>query len=211
MQDQLEKLACTPLPVDPKGFNYAAQLPYGLKVDHVRQAMESFVDFLGFLNQQLHSKGLPRVESLLMPANFSSVVGEFMKAHIPVFCPSLVVNRYHNGHPDLIPVGRFPGDAVHHTDEGIEIKASRYEQGWQGHNPENVWLMVFVFSSNRPNDALRGAPPQPFRFQAVYCARLERADWSFSGRSPTSRRTITASVTQSGLRKMLANWVYRAP
>lgn len=211
MRDELEKLACTPKPVEPKGFNPAAKLPYGLKVHHVRQAMESFVDFLGFLNQQLYGKGLPRIESLLMPANFSSMVGEFMKANIPVFCPSLVANRYHNGHPDLIPAGRFPNDAVQHTDEGIEIKASRYSQGWQGHNPEDVWLMVFVFASNRPNDTLRGIPPQPFRFLAVYCARLEKADWNFSGRSPTSRRTITASVTRSGLRKMLANCVYLAP
>ncbi|MGQ9569156.1 MAG: hypothetical protein ACUVWW_14055, partial [Anaerolineae bacterium] len=75
MKDELEKLACTPEPVEPKGFNPVAKLPYGLQVDHVRQAMESFVDFLGFLNRQLHGKGLPRIESLLMPANFSSMVG----------------------------------------------------------------------------------------------------------------------------------------
>lgn len=211
MRDELEKLACTAEPVTPAGFNRAGKLPYGLEVRHVRLAMESFVDFLSFLNRQLHDKGLPRLESLLMPANFSSMVGEFMKSNIPAFCRSLVVNRYHNGHPDLIPAGRFPGDAVQHTDQGIEIKASRYERGWQGHNPEDVWLLVFVFSSNRPSDPLQGVPPVPFRFRAVYCARLERSDWSFSGRSARSRRTITASVTRSGLRKMLANWVYQAP
>jgi hypothetical protein len=33
-------------------------------------------------------------------------------------------------------------------------------------------------------------------------------DWAFSGRSATSRRTITASVTQGGVQKMKANWVY---
>ena len=159
MRDELEKLACTPEPIAPAGFNRAAKLPYGLEVRHVRQAMESFVDFLSFLNRQLQDKGLPRLESLLMPANFSSMVGEFMKSNIPAFCRSLVVNRYHNGHPDLIPAGRFPGDAVQHTDEGIEIKASRYERGWQGHNPEDVWLLVFVFSSNRPSDPLQGVPP----------------------------------------------------
>jgi len=79
MQDELEKLACTPNPVGPTGFNPAAKLPYGLEVHHVRQAMESFVDFLGFLNRQLYNKGLPRIESMLMPANFSSIVGEFMR------------------------------------------------------------------------------------------------------------------------------------
>jgi hypothetical protein len=40
---------------------------------------------------------------------------------------------------------------------------------------------------------------------------VTKADWKFSGRSETSRRTITASVTESGHRKMIENWVYRAP
>jgi hypothetical protein len=42
-------------------------------------------------------------------------------------------------------------------------------------------------------------------------ARLDKEDWSFSGRSESSRRTITASVTKSGYEKMMANWIYRAP
>jgi hypothetical protein len=51
--------------------------------------------------------------------------------------------------------------------------------------------------------------PKPFRFRAVYVAKLEKEDWSFSGRSATSRRTITASVNESGMQKMKANWIYR--
>jgi hypothetical protein len=39
---------------------------------------------------------------------------------------------------------------------------------------------------------------------------LKKEDWKFSGRSATSRRTITASVTPSGFAKMEANWIYRA-
>ncbi len=38
-----------------------------------------------------------------------------------------------------------------------------------------------------------------------------REDWIFSGRSDTSRRTITASVTSSGFAKVEANWIYRVP
>jgi hypothetical protein len=209
MRNDLEELACLPQPVDQTAFNHTAKLPYGLRVDHVRLAMESFVNFLYFINTSLHSNSLPRMESLLMPANFSSIVGEFMKSNIPKFCPSIVANRYHNGHPDLIPAGYFDNDAVQHGRDGVEIKASRYDGGWQGHNPEDTWLMVFVFSSNRPGDPDQGVPPKPFCFLSVYCALLEKADWSFSGRSADSRRTITASVTRSGRQKMLANWIYR--
>ncbi len=130
-----ELAACTPHPVQPNGFNPEAEIPYGCTIQHIQLAMSDFIDFLGFINQQLHTKEIERLEVMLMSANFSSIVGEFMSSNIPKYCSSVVKNRYHNGHPDIIPVGRFPRDAVQHADEGIEIKGSRYLRGWQGHNP----------------------------------------------------------------------------
>jgi len=204
-----ERAACTPEAVAPSGFNPNTVLPYGLTTEHIRLAMLDFTGFLGFVNQQLNTKEMDRLESMVMPANFSSIVGEFMGSRIPKHCPTIVKNGYHNGHPDLIPAGMFPNDAVQHATEGIEIKSSRYLRGWQGHNPEDAWLMVFVFDSNRPTDYLTA--PKPFRFVMVVGAQLTKEDWVFSGRSETSRRTITASVTRSGYEKMVGNWIYKAP
>lgn len=204
-----EAEACTPHPLDPAGFNPHVALPYGLTTVHVQAAMQEFLDFLGFVNNQLHTRDIARFESMLMPASFSSLVGEFMGGSIPKYCPSLAKNLYHNGHPDLLPTGQFAGNAAQHAAEGIEIKASRYLRGWQGHNAEDVWLIIVIFSSNRPVDVLKGIAPQPFRFLEVLGAQLTRDDWTYSGRSATSRRTITASVIASGYEKMAANWVYR--
>ena len=206
---QLERTACTPESVALSGFNPNTNLPYGLKTEHIRLAMVDFTGFLGFVDQQLNTNGMERLESIVMPANFSSIVGEFMSSRIPKHCPTIAKNARHNGHPDLIPAGVFPNNAVQHATEGIEIKASRYLRGWQGHNPEDSWLMVFVFDSNRPTDYLTS--PKPFRFVMVVGAQLIKEDWLFSGRSATSRRTITASVTRTGYDKMMANWIYKAP
>lgn len=211
MDDQMEMAACTPYSVDLNGFNRQAEIPYGCTIQHIQLAMTDFVSFLGFIDLQLHSRGLERLESMLMPANFSSMVGEFMVSGIPKYCKSLVKNRYHNGHPDLLPSGYFSNDTAQHADRGIEIKGSRYLRGWQGHNPENAWLLVFVFDSNRPDDMAKNINPKPFRFIGVFGAQLTKDDWLFSGRSEDSRRTITASVTKSGYEKMLANWIYQDP
>jgi hypothetical protein len=100
----LERPACTPVAVGKEKFNLDAVLPYGLTVQHVYNAMNEFVSFLGFINQQLNSKNLQRFESMLMPANFSSMVGEFMTTTLPKHCGTLVKNLYHNGHPDLLPI-----------------------------------------------------------------------------------------------------------
>jgi len=205
-----EANACTPEPLNPDGFNPNAVIPYGVTTDHFRSAMQDYLDFLGFINNQLRTKDIQRFESFLMPANFSSMVGEFMTATIPKYCPTIVKNKYHNGHPDMIPKGVFDGDSVLHATDGIEVKASRYEKGWQGHNPEDVFLTVFVFDASRPTDAAKKIAPIPFRFIKVVAAQLTKDDWLFAGRSDTSRRTITASVTASGFEKMEANWIYRA-
>jgi hypothetical protein len=207
--DEREKTACDPMPVKRDKFNDAAVIPYECSIDSIYQAMNEFLGFLGFINAQLNTKGIQRFESMLMPANFSSMVGEFLIATIPKYCPTLAKNQYHNGHPDLLPKGQYPADSVQHGTEGIEIKASRYRRGWQGHNAEECWLMVIVFESNRPADTVKNVSPIPFRFQSIFLGRLTLADWSFSGRSNQSRRTITASVTKSGFEKMNANWIYR--
>ncbi len=207
----LEIAAATPNPIIIERFNPAAYLPYGCEINHVQNAMREFCEFLALINQNLVARDIQRLESLLMPANFSSMVGEFTAAGIAKYCPTLVKNQYHNGHPDLIPADQFPDDAVRYTSEGIEIKASRYFRGWQGHNPENVWLMIFIFESNRPSDATKHIAPKPFQFRRVIAAPLLKEDWLFAGRSETSRRTITASITPSGYDKLMANWIYNAP
>ncbi len=204
----IAEAAYLPRPVESRFVNRSCFLPYGLAVDHVISAMADFVEFLGFINVEITSRGIPPLETFLMPANFSSIVGEFMNASIPKYCSTLVKNRYHNGHPDLLPVGLFPDNAAQHTSNGIEVKASRHMGGWQGHNAEAVWLMIFCFDSTTSLDSQKGTAPKPFGFRAVYAAQLDEQDWSFSGRSETSRQTITASVNQRGVEKMRANWIY---
>ena len=201
----LEAAACNPVPVQRSGFNPNVVLPHGLGIDHMFQSMSDFVTFLSSVNNPLRTGGLERLESFLMPANFSSMVGEFLITRVAVHSPGLVKNTYHNGHPDLVPVGVYEGNSVLHGDRGIEVKGSRYDSGWQGHNAEDTWLMVFVFDVNSPNDL---DPVRPFRFRRVLGAQLDQADWSFAGRREDGRRTPTAAVRASGKTKMEANWIY---
>jgi hypothetical protein len=194
------------LPIEESCFNERAVLPYGLQLEHIKCAMNEFCNFLSFIDRGLYENKMPIFEKILMQANFSSIVGEFINIAIPKYCNTLTKNKYHNGHPDLIEKGKFPNDSVQHSQDGIEVKASRYEKRWQGHNPENIWLMVFVFDCSNPNDDTNN---KPFYFKAVYGAKLEEADWQFAGRKEGSRRTITATVKKSGFEKMNNNWIYK--
>lgn len=197
-----------PEPIEKNGFNPRAKIPFGLTTNCVYAAMQDFVEFLKVVDVELQSRRMPSLENTMMQANFSSLVGEIVSAAMPKHCKTVVRNRYHNGHPDILPANKYPEDAAQHAgSDGIEIKASRYLQGWQGHNAEDVWLMVFVFQSGRAGAKATATPA--FKFLLVAGALLTKADWLFSGRSAKSRRTITASVTKAGAAKMMANWIYK--
>lgn len=213
MTGDLELAACTPVPADHAGLNLGAFIPYGCTPEHIFKAMHDFEEFLGFINIQLRSRDTERLESFLLPANFSSIVGEYMGATIPKYSTTLTRNMFHNGHPDLIPAGMYPRNAVQYCHDGIEIKGSRYLKGsgWQGHNAEAIYLMIFVIECNGPKDAGRGIPPKPFRFLSVLGAQLELTDWTIAGRREGGRRTPTASINEHGFAKLIAGWIYKAP
>lgn len=113
---KLEAAACRPAQVHMEHFNPSAEIPFGVTPEHLCSAMNEFIGFIGFLGQQLHTKQLMRLESMLMPANFSSMVGEFISASLPKYCKTIAKNNYHNGHPDLVPAGMFPRNTVQHAD-----------------------------------------------------------------------------------------------
>lgn len=193
----------------PKGFDLTMDLPHGLRVTEVRAALEDVYDFLYNVNSFLTEKGWDRLEETLMAATFSGVISEMVVQSMSKQSKSLINNQWHNGRPDLVPRGHYQGDAVLQGSEGIEVKASRYASGWQGHNIESGWILIFQYEIDLETEPVQDR--QPTRFVKVLIAQLDETDWSFSGRSETSRRTITASILRSGREKLLAKPLYLDP
>jgi len=190
-------------------FRPDAVLPYGLVVAEVKAAINTTYDFLCDVNTFLVERGYGRLEDLLLGNSFAGVLSEVLVKNLADHSATLVRNIRIGGHPDLIPVGLYPDDTVLRGAEGIEVKASKQSGGWQGHNPEAGWLMVFRYMVDTKTEPVEARAPM--QFVEVLAARLEEADWSFSGRSGASRRTITASINRDGMAKLRANPVYRHP
>lgn len=57
--------------------------------------MQDFLRFLSVVNGQLHESDMSLLEALTMPANFSSIVGEFIISSVPRHCNKLVKNLCH--------------------------------------------------------------------------------------------------------------------
>jgi hypothetical protein len=79
---------------------------------------------------------MPRLETFLMPAGFSSIVGEFMNLTIPRYCTDLVKNKYHRCEPrrgaEAVPV---QGRLCRQTGErGLEFFGSLGHQSPDDHS-----------------------------------------------------------------------------
>ena len=194
--------------------NPALDLPYGVAAAAVVEAVRDVYAYLHALNRASVDHGYGRLEELIQPpANFSGFLSNvFVQAianRTGTARPGLAVNRYHNGRPDLVPRAMYDGDAVQHGAEGVEVKASRSSNSYQGHNVEPGWLMVLQFSIDDSTEPVYER--KPTTVTGVMLANLDATDWNFSGRGEGSRRTPTASVNRFGLRKLRDGRIYAPP
>lgn len=193
----------------PKGFNEGVALPYGLRASEIKAAIDDIYDFLYNVNRFLVERGWDRLEETLSAATFSGVMSELVVEGSSKRSETIIKNQYHNGRPDLVPRGFYPHDGSLRGDEGIEVKASRWSNGWQGHNVEDGWILICQYFIDHETTPLPDRAPT--RIERVLCAQLEESDWSFSGRKEGSRRTPTASIKRSGVLKLEANAIFLDP
>ena len=160
-------------------------------------AINDVYAYLHAINAASVEHGYGRLEELMQKAGFSGLLSQsFMRAVAGAFSsesPGLTLNQYPNGRPDLVPRAHYDGDAVKNGDEGVELKTSRSTSGWQGHNPEGGWLMVFQIAVDAKTEPIYERDPT--RACRVLIAKLRESDWNFSGRGaaaaePPRRRSI---------------------
>ncbi len=202
----LERPAAEIGDADPK-----VAMPYGMTAAGVVAAVNDLYAYLQALNRASIEHGYERLEDIMLPAGFSGLLSElFVRAvakELATVLPGVTKNLRPGGRPDLIPRAKYPGDAVHAGDDGVEVKVSTHETSWQGHNPETGWVMVVQASVDRKTAPVYDRSPTTI--ERVLIAKLDKSDWSYSGRSATSRRTPTASINKQGRDKLQRGIVYQ--
>jgi hypothetical protein len=191
--------------VDPIKFNPAPTLPYDLRIDDFRIAMQDVYDFFHDVNVLLSGKGLPRLDDMLRPAAMSGIISDMLTASVAKHSRALVENQFHNGHPDLVLRGRYPHDAVQSGTDGVEIKSTRRAgRVVDTHGARDQWMCVFVYEVDYETEP--AIARRPMRFREVYLAQVSAADFRRNLRGELGTRT--ASLGKEGARKLRANWVY---
>ncbi len=196
-------------PTDPAGLKSGIDLPYHLQPRDVLRMVEDMHDVLHEINSMMDAKGFNRMEELLDPAGFSGFVSRTIVEGLDRHCRALVRNEFHNGYPDLLPLGIYPGDSVQHGESGgLEVKASRNPSSWESHGPRGGWFCVVQFGLDQDRSkALKDR--EPTKVLAVMIEQLEKEDWNWQPAQAGKIRSGTASIRPSGAAKLRANaaWV----
>lgn len=189
---------------DPAKFNTSAALPYELRLADFSLAIQDLYDVLYDINSALVSRGLVRLEETVRPAIFSGIVSDVVAASLARHSRVLVVNGFHNGHPDLIPRGRYVNDAVAAGEEGVEIKATKGGPAVDTHGARDAWFCVFRYEINTAQPVVSSPPTQ---VTEILLAHLTRDDYRRNPRGELGTRT--ASPNRDGVAKLRRSWIYR--
>jgi hypothetical protein len=194
--------------IDVTKFNMSIEPPFELRTLDFQAAMQDVYDFFFDVNQHLRSKGLSRLDDMLRPANMSGIITDMLSASVAKHSRTLVVNRYHNGHPDLVVQGVYPNDSVQAGEQGVEIKTTRKTGGAvDTHGARHQWLCVFVYKVDNTTEPVEQR--LPLRFTELYLGEVAIDDFRRNERGTLGTRTATLHA--EGIRKLRESWIYLDP
>lgn len=193
--------------LDPTRFNPDLALPFELRAEDFRLAVQDVYDFFHDVNTGLLDKGLARLDDMLRPAIMSGVLSDMLTASLAKHSRTLVVNAYFNGHPDLVQQGRYPNNAVKAGEHGVEIKTTRRPGGAvDTHGARDQWMCVFVYTVDTATEP--AVDRRPMTITEIYLGQVTVADFRKNSRGELGTRTATLDA--AGIAKLRRSWVYRA-
>jgi len=192
--------------VSGKSFNAKVNLPFELRLKDFEMGMQDVYDFFYDVNCFLVGRGLLRLDDTLRPAIMSGLLSDMLTSSMGKHSRTLTINMHHNGHPDLIVNGVYPGNKVKAGDKGVEIKTTRKSGGAvDTHGARNQWMCVFVYTVDCATEPVRDR--KPMTFTEVYLGKVSKKDFRKNPRSELGTRTAT--LHRAGIEKLRRNWVYR--
>ena len=191
--------------VDTTKFNQNLNLPYQLRLDDFRLALQDVYDFFFDVNEHLTSKGLQRLDDMLRPAIMSGVLSDMLTASLATHARTLVENTYFNGHPDLVVQGVYPDNSVRGGKQGVEVKTTRKKGGAvDTHGTREQWMCVFVYAVDTESEPALARDSMTFK--EVYLGHVTPDDFRRNSRSELGTRTATLHA--DGIKKLRESWVY---
>jgi hypothetical protein len=191
--------------VNSDGFDEARDLPYALKPQAFAIAMDDVYEMLASVNEALINRGLLPLENSVRGAIYTGLLSDLMAEAIANHASGLVKNSAANGHPDLLPAGRYPGDKAPSAEDGLEIKVTKKPGGAVDmHGARPAWYCVLRYEADYETEPI--VDRAPTRFTHIWIAHLDADDFRMNPRGELGTRTATPH--REGVQKLRAGLLY---
>ncbi|AHG00729.1 hypothetical protein HALLA_05795 [Halostagnicola larsenii XH-48] len=205
--------------VEERHINRDANLPYGIDVQNVVDAVEDLYDYWYEVNEWHlnHPDDYGRYHEQFRANN---AIGGFISHRITVRLaeqyPALFVNRMDDGYPDLLYDGtdyEWPDNYSVKDEEGegpgLEVKASRGNTFYAHHNVEE-WLLGVHYRINARSESLTETTPAPddvppIEITQVLCASMDHDDWTYRDASGSNRTNTSDLKAKGGMHELRKN------
>lgn len=190
--------------VNRKGFQ-RLKLPYALRPEVFAIAMDDVYEMLWSVNTALVDRGLLPMENSVRGAIYTGLLSDLMAEAIANHATGLVKNQAPNGHPDLLPAGRYPHDREASAEHGVEIKVTKKAGGAVDmHGARPAWYCVCRYQADYETEPV--VDRAPTRFTQIWLAQLDANDFRKNPRGELG--TKTATPHRAGVMKLRAGLLY---
>lgn len=191
-------------------LNRDAELPYGLTVTHVKNAMQAVYDYYHEVNEWHLAQGYGRFGYQFRANN---AIGDFLGHRMTIAladeCDGLKDNKKTDGRPDLLEAS-YPKDRVKDKSApGVELKFSQ-KTGFDSHNAVDGWAMLVRYEVNQPFDEVP-SDEVPFRIRQILCAETDPDEYVDHPSPEDSDRTNTSNPTKYAMHDLRSSPVYERP
>jgi hypothetical protein len=184
-------------------FDTSIELPLGLQHMALARSLSYAYRYLDNANRAAAERDFPLLEE--MPAaGLTSHLSYLLEKALPLHASRVVRNNYHNGFPDWLPKGRYPGDSVKEAFDGVELKVTCRDAAPDLHGARPGHYLICQYRlEDQPRDDLYTR----VRFTRIFLPHLELADFRTNNRGELGTRT--SSPNKQGLTKQREACVYR--
>lgn len=205
--------------VEERFINRDADLPYGIDVQHIVDAVQDLYDYWYETNEWHlnHPEEYGRFHEQFRANNaIGGFVSHRITVHLAEQYPELVVNRMDDGYPDLLYDGtdyEWPDDYAVKDEKGegpgLEVKASRGTKFYAHHNVEE-WLLGIHYRINARSTSPTGVAPAPddvppLEVTQVLCASMDYDDWEYRSAEGSNRTNTSELDAKGGMHELRKN------
>jgi hypothetical protein len=170
--------------------------------------MDDIYVLLDNINSGLTSRALLRIEESVRGAIYSGLLSDLIAEALAKHSMGLVKNGFNNGHPDLLPRGKYVNDSIRSAPDGVEVKVTGKRGGAVDmHSDRPAWYAIFRYETDHVTQPVVNRAPT--KFTDIWLGQLVAGDFRKNPRG--ARGTRTATPHAQGMQKMRAAWVYRDP